>query len=693
MTTILRSALRFLAAAAATGILWLSVVVPVVSQTPTQVDYNTQIRNAPITFVATPGANTLQVAISKTPSGGTLVLQRGVYVLTSTNNITSAISIQCQPGAVINAGANNIYLFLITAAFSIDRCLIDGRYSQSGFTGTVAARSGGGPYAEIYTNNTIQNFPDSGIIVGHTGSFKSAYNQFLNFGTGTITDNAMIYQSGGTVPSYFSSDHDIFNIHTSGNAIHMFTPNNGVGSLSINEAIHIDSPTVSGIDRISIEGSTCDAQSVQILNPVINKSSLGQFGISWQTACGVIGTDDNDAPIEITGGSLMAYPGNAYGHGLAVEIFARRLIVTGTHIGGLSSDYAWAVGINASGGLQMTNSVIDHTVNAITQNLTVPALPWLISNSKFVENCLTDIQYGSIPSLTVTGSLFMRTPGTCAAVDFPVAPCGGNRCYIGILSDSDKNGDIVSGNKFVFGNAAASTFFTAAAIATGASTTGTRFDHNEFTNMFSAPFGVAYSVVGTTFAGNQITNNIFNNIAQVTDNGNAGQALRVFNNIDMKGNIGPSSNGASFLSNVAILVSSNQISCQSITNGVTVNFSDSSTATFGAAITGGGTNFVTGACNGSATAASGTYTSGGAVTGTSTQTCGVKFPGGQTAVVALTGTNTIAGGTALSSFTGQFLQAPTTAILQSTGTAASCSGSIVAAVTLNSAIGFTVASK
>lgn len=675
-------------------ILLLLTLGVIQSQTPsTQVDYNRQIRNTPTSYTAIPGTGTLAAAINNTPTGGTLIIPAGTFIVTSTINVTKSIAIQCQPGATINAGANNIYLFLLTAAFSLDKCTLDGRYSQSGFTGTVAVRSGGGTYALILNNNTIQNFPDSGVIVGHSGVFKSAYNQFLNFGTGTITDNAMIYQSGGTVPSYFSSDHDIFNIHTSGNAIHMFTPNNGVGSLSINEAIHIDSPTISGIDRISIEGSTCDAQSVQILNPVINKSSLGQFGISWQTACGVIGTDDNDAPIEITGGSLMAYPGNAYGHGLAMEIFARRLIVTGTHIGGLSSDYAWAVGINASGGLQMTNSVIDHTVNAITQNLTVPALPWLISNSKFVENCLTDIQYGSIPSLTVTGSLFMRTPGTCAAVDFPVAPCGGNRCYIGILSDSDKNGDIVSGNKFVFGNVAASTFFTAAAIATGASAPGDRFDHNEFTNLFSAPFGVAYSVVGTTFAGNQITNNIFNNIAQVTDNGNAGQAVRVFNNIDMKGNILSTSNGASFLSNVAILVSSNQISCQAITNGVTVNFSDSSTATFGAAITGGGTNSVTGVCNGSATAASGTYTSGGTVTGTSTQTCGVKFPGGQTAVVALTGTNTIAGGTALSSFTGQFLQAPTTAILQSTGTAASCSGSIVTSVTLNSAIGFTVVAK
>lgn len=77
---------------------------------------------------------------------------------------------------------------------------------------------------------------------------------------------------------------------------------------------------------------------------------------------------------------------------------------------------------------------------------------------------------------------------------------------------------------------------------------------------------------------------------------------------------------------------------------------------------------------------SGTYTSGGTVTGSATQTCNVTtFNNGSTATatVPLTGTNTIAGGTALTiTFNGiGATAAPTTAVL-SNGTA-TCSGAIV----------------
>lgn len=71
----------------------------------------------------------------------------------------------------------------------------------------------------------------------------------------------------------------------------------------------------------------------------------------------------------------------------------------------------------------------------------------------------------------------------------------------------------------------------------------------------------------------------------------------------------------------------------------------------------------------------GQYTSGGTITGTSGQTCSLAFLGGGagTATVALTGTNVIAAGTALTSFSGgTYNPAPTTATL-SNGTA-TCSG-------------------
>jgi len=83
------------------------------------------------------------------------------------------------------------------------------------------------------------------------------------------------------------------------------------------------------------------------------------------------------------------------------------------------------------------------------------------------------------------------------------------------------------------------------------------------------------------------------------------------------------------------------------------------------------------------TISSGTYTSGGTFSGSSSQTCLLTFPGGVgTATVALTGSNTIAGGTALTSISvsGVFTTGPITASLSS-GTA-TCSGTAVVATVI-----------
>ena len=84
---------------------------------------------------------------------------------------------------------------------------------------------------------------------------------------------------------------------------------------------------------------------------------------------------------------------------------------------------------------------------------------------------------------------------------------------------------------------------------------------------------------------------------------------------------------------------------------------------------------------------SGTYTSGGSITGTVGQTCVLNaFNGGgagATATVALTGTNVIAGGTAITVTAAgtQYTSAPTSATLAN-GTA-TCSGTAVVATVLN----------
>jgi hypothetical protein len=81
---------------------------------------------------------------------------------------------------------------------------------------------------------------------------------------------------------------------------------------------------------------------------------------------------------------------------------------------------------------------------------------------------------------------------------------------------------------------------------------------------------------------------------------------------------------------------------------------------------------------------SGTYTSGIAATGTAGQTCNLTFDNTGTATVALTGTNTINGGTALTILTrGTMLyqDAPVTATV-SAGTASACTGPATVAVAI-----------
>lgn len=86
---------------------------------------------------------------------------------------------------------------------------------------------------------------------------------------------------------------------------------------------------------------------------------------------------------------------------------------------------------------------------------------------------------------------------------------------------------------------------------------------------------------------------------------------------------------------------------------------------------------------------SASYTSGGTITGSFGQTCSAEFLGGTTdgtGTITLTGTNTIAGGTAfvVSSLTGVYSSAPTTATL-SNGTA-TCSGTATISAVMTPAL-------
>lgn len=660
------------------------IAFSVIAQTPTQVDYNSQIRNKPTSYTAT---GTLAASVAMVPAGGILFIPAGVWPVSANINITKNLAIQCDSGATIKPTLSNLLMFNVTAQLSVSGCLFDGQFSQSGYTGVAGIVSSGGPYVLTVTNCIFQNIDFDGIAVGHLGTFESRYNQFLAMGTGTVLNDVRggITQYGANNPALFISDHDIFNGNTSGNGIHLFNPNTGGADLALKEVIRIDYPTVTGVDRIAIEGATADALSLTITNPIINKSASEQFGISWQMASSAPNSD-LDGSITIIGGVFTAFPGNPFGHGVAMELFSRHSIVDGVNVTSQASSYGWDTAITSGGALQVSNSTFTNTDQAITGNSVVPQTNWKITNNIFNESCNFDVGSGGLSSMLLSGNTFNRTPGSCPR-DSIIGPCSGS-CYAAVIAGTaNPGGAIYSNNHFIWGNAVLPASFNIAGFDTGPDTAEfDQFTGNEFVNLYSAPQGTAFASFGSQrgMFNQTITSNLFSHILQVADT-NSGQPVRYANNIDVTNSLPNNSNGISWVANDYYPWSSVQSVCSAFTNGIQINISDSNTQAFGTIVSsGGGALPVKAQCNATMFVNSGTYTSGGSVTGTATQTCTLTIPGPTTATVALTGLNTIAGGTVLTgiAFAGSatYLTAPTTATLTS-GTA-TCSGTAVIATVL-----------
>lgn len=145
------------------------------AQTPTQVDYNTQIRNKPTSYTATPGVDTLNAAVAATPSGGILVVPAGTYAMNVSVTISKTISISCQPGSVLLANANNLQMLVFSGAGQlITGCTVNGGTK----TGVQGIRVLPGSSAFSATWNAFKGSNDGmlgmlGVNIGTIGSSPS----------------------------------------------------------------------------------------------------------------------------------------------------------------------------------------------------------------------------------------------------------------------------------------------------------------------------------------------------------------------------------------------------------------------------------------------------------------------------------------------------------------------------------------
>lgn len=151
------------------------------------IDYNTQLKNQPI-IQATPGVNTLTLAIQKTPTGGILMLPSGVYTLTSTAAIAKTITVICQPGANILAGAGSIALLGVGAAnVTVEGCTFNSNnnVNTSGIGVTATATN-------FTANNNTYTDSTHTMVGNNLSSSGVGVHLFGNVFNGTMTGDLVL---------------------------------------------------------------------------------------------------------------------------------------------------------------------------------------------------------------------------------------------------------------------------------------------------------------------------------------------------------------------------------------------------------------------------------------------------------------------------------------------------------------------
>lgn len=349
---------------------------------------------------------TLAAAVAGIPAYGCLNVV-GTWTLTSSiSTSASNISIYGQPGSLIKAGANSVIPFVLTGNnVTIRGVTIDGRFSQSAYTGTYGIKATGVTGLKL-SWNTITNTASGGIL-GDTSCTDCyfGHNTYTNIGTGTQTDTAGLSVQN---PDNTAIEYETFRHMTSGNCIHAFAIISAGGSP--HGSLTEDHIGCYDYGRLGIENSMFQTGSVKFTNNYVECNAVAGCN------SGVSLTMTNTGGTPITSeDSLIAYGNTIYtatSGNNCMEMFSNYLNVTDNVCKG-----NWAVGlVYSNGGIikgnRFNGARIGMSLDPSDETAVHNAL--LITNNicqEVITTCIAATSnLVSASSMTLTGNVEIRTP-------------------------------------------------------------------------------------------------------------------------------------------------------------------------------------------------------------------------------------------------------------------------------------------
>jgi hypothetical protein len=494
-----------------------------------QTNYDIQLSNEPAAVTAVSGCvrfstacPNLATSLNSVPAGGILVIPSGTFTVGTVSSpaLTAAranVKIQCQPGAVINAGARNVTMITVTASnLWLDGCTFDGQFSQHSYsiTAVISALNVTNPQV---TNSTFQNI--HGIAIYTHGVTQGYFykNLYSAIGNGTLQNNVDDY-------AYYSNGDN--SIQSSYETCQNFTSNN---CWRVSDTLNFssDHATITNTARIGIEvfpttyrGPT----NIKVTNCTINQNTNvadGGFvaGLSMNTIYS--GHYPSTDTIEV-GGCKVNNTGGMYGHGYPLEIYSSNFNLHDNYISG-----NWAVNTFFGAGKWGPNNVVKGMASGISTNLSTgygaPGSTEVFS-SRFSEVEATN----SSPVLVFSDDLnihdlsISRTPGLYAADN--------GSSYGGIYSGSDTaSGTFRARNNVITFAAGTTTGFTAYGIEVNTLANDTLVEGNTIRNLGTSPYGQAYACINLEQCdGVKMFNNTYEGLLTMGSNISGGHGNNIY---------------------------------------------------------------------------------------------------------------------------------------------------------------------
>jgi hypothetical protein len=489
----------------AAGILAAMTLVLVTAQTPTRIDYGTQVRNGP-SFVASLTAP-LATTVASLPTGSILTIPAGTFpistpVVIARNNLT----IRCQPGATMTAAKSGINLFQVTGNnVWIDGCTCDGQ--KSVYTGLTGILVSAGVSEFTLTNSTFQNFSGTGlnILAGGVGD-RIQFNHFLHFGSGVLDagQNGILWSNQDRMDVSFNEFLDIGGDFSHGaNDILSFT--GGIYSFHDNYG--------SGIHRQAFEDQSDATPFASYINNRFD-------GFDNGTECLSLQNTPFDPPIAYSTPNALVVIGNSCiinngvsAGGLGLEIFSDNAIITNNFISG-----DWGAGISLGGAGIVDGNVIEggatgsHGFGITIESNVQRSTPLLVTHNAINNYRISGVS-ASANQLTISENTISRKP--CFFAD------DSTNTFVGINPSANLNppgllgGDLViAHNHLTITPGTTTCGFVWHGIAFGDPVNeGAIFDGNEFWNQNSGALGTAMVATNTgSFNGASIINQTYKNV-------------------------------------------------------------------------------------------------------------------------------------------------------------------------------------